>query len=284
MNYRHEFHAGNFADVMKHTLLIILLEALKRKPAAWCYFDTHAGTGCYDLQGQAALATAEAANGIARLWPQRNNAPVCVQQLCGVVAGINTAPTTVAVPQVYPGSPCIAAALARAHDRLVLAELQPRELRQLRERFRSDRRVEVHARDGYEMLQALLPPSERRGLVFMDPPFEKPDEFDVLLEAVRKAHARWPNGVYALWYPMKEASVVRRFYRRLTESGLPRMLVAEFSVAPPVAGIFSACGMLIVNPPWQSDASMHAALQFLAAALAPGSGAGTVRWLTSDKG
>ncbi|HVC37044.1 MAG TPA: 23S rRNA (adenine(2030)-N(6))-methyltransferase RlmJ [Gammaproteobacteria bacterium] len=281
MNYRHEFHAGNFADVMKHTLLIILLEALNRKPAAWYYFDTHAGAGGYDLTGKAAAKTAEAAGGIGRLWPQRSTAPAPVQQLCAVVTGVNAALAPGTTPRFYPGSPSVAAALACAQDRLVLAELQPQEHRLLRDRFRGDPRVALHARDGYEMLKALVPPPEHRGLVLMDPPFEQPDEFDAQLEALRIAHSRWSNGVYALWYPMKDETVVRRFYRRLTESGLPRLLVAEFRVAPAAAQLFSACGMLVVNPPWQSDAAMNEALRFLATVLAPGCGGSAVRWLTS---
>ena len=280
MNYRHEFHAGNFADVMKHTLLVILLQALNRKSSAWCYIDTHAGAGCYDLQNKFAAKTREAASGIGRLWPQRNSAPLAIQALCDIVAGFNPdlAPDT--SPRLYPGSPCIAAALARTQDRLVLAELHPQEHRLLRERFHGDPRVAVHARDGYEMFKALVPPPERRGLVLMDPPFEKPDEFDLLVEALSTAHARWSTGVYALWYPMKDASVVRRFYRRLIGSGLPHLLTVEFHVAPTDTPLFTACGMLIVNPPWKTDAAMKEALRFLTVVLAPVGGGSTVCWLS----
>jgi len=283
MNYRHEFHAGNFADVMKHTLLVILLQALNRKPSAWCYFDTHAGAGCYDLQSKSVAKTREAASGINRLWPQRSAAPVPIQELCEIVAGFNPdlAPDT--SPRFYPGSPCIAAALARTQDRLVLAELHPQEHRLLRDRFRDAPRVAVHARDGYEMLKALVPPPERRGLVCMDPPFEKPDEFDALIEALSTAYARWSTGVYALWYPMKDDSVLRRFYRHLIGSGLPQMLVAEFRVAPADMPLFTACGMLLVNPPWQSEAVINDALQYLQGALAPTHGNSVVRWLVTDK-
>lgn len=281
MNYRHEFHAGNFADVMKHTLLIILLQALNRKPAAWCYFDTHAGAGRYDLKSQAAITTTEAADGIGRLWPQRNNAPAPVQQLCAIVAGVNPALAPGAVPRFYPGSPSIAAALARPQDRLVLAELHPQEQRLLRNQFHADPRVAVHDRDGYEMLTALVPPSERRGLALMDPPFEQPDEFNALLEALRSAHVRWSKGVYALWYPMKDDSGVRRFHRRLAASGMPPMLVAEFRVARAAAGLFSACGMLVVNPPWQSENTIGEALRFLSGVLAQGHAGSRLHWLPS---
>jgi 23S rRNA (adenine2030-N6)-methyltransferase len=281
MNYRHEFHAGNFADVMKHSLLIILLEALKRKPTAWCYFDTHAGAGCYDVGTQAALATGEAADGLGLLWPRRSAAPAPVQRLCELIVGVNTAHAHDAAPRIYPGSAYIAAALARPQDRLVLSESQARELRQLRDRFHDDPRVALHNRDGYEMLKALTPPSQARGLVFMDPPFEQPDEFDALLEAIRGVHARWHNGVQAVWYPMKEMTQVRSFYRRLSEDGLANTLVAELRVAPPGARLFSACGMLIMNPPWKTDIAMNDSLRFLASVLAPTGGDCVVRRLDS---
>jgi len=283
MNYRHEFHAGNFADMMKHTLLVILLQTLNHKPSAWCYFDTHAGAGCYDLQSKAAAKTREAVSGIGRLWSQRDVAPVAIQKLCDIVARFNPdlAPDT--TPRFYPGSPCIAAALARTQDRLVLAELHPQEHRLLRERFRGNSRVAVHARDGYEMLKALVPPPERRGLVLIDPPFEYPDEFDALIEALTIAYARWPTGVYALWYPMKDANVVHRFYRHLNGSCLPQMLVAEFRVALAAMPLFTACGMLLVNPPWQSEAVMNAVLQYLRVVLAPVHGSNVVRWLDTYK-
>lgn len=282
MNYRHGFHAGNFADVMKHTLLVILLQALNRKSSAWCYFDTHAGAGCYDLQSRAAAKIREAASGIDRLWPQRVSAPVPIQALCEIIAGFNPQLAPDTAPRFYPGSPCIAAALARTQDRLVLTELHPQEHRLLQERFRSGPRVSIHARDGYEMLKALVPPPERRGLVLMDPPFEHPDEFKKQLQALRDAYARWPTGVYTLWYPIKDEAVVQGFYRKLAGSGIGHLLVAELRIAPAAAGFFAACGMLMVNPPWQSDAAIKSALGYLAEVLATGSGTSTVRWLVSD--
>ncbi|MDE2091715.1 MAG: 23S rRNA (adenine(2030)-N(6))-methyltransferase RlmJ [Gammaproteobacteria bacterium] len=283
MNYRHEFHAGNFADVMKHALLVILLQALNRKPSAWCYFDTHAGAGCYDLKGKAALQTREASGGIGRLWPERSAAPLPIQKLCEIVSGFNPELAPDTAPHFYPGSPCIAAALARTQDRLVLAELLPHEQRLLRVRFHGNPRVAVHARDGYEMLKALVPPSERRGLVCMDPPFEKPDEFDALIEALTTACARWSTGVYALWYPIKDADVIHRFYRRLLGSGLPPMLVTEFRVAPAGTSLFTACGMLMVNPPWQCEADIDASLKYLVKALSQAQGSSLLRWLVTDK-
>jgi 23S rRNA (adenine2030-N6)-methyltransferase len=281
MNYRHEFHAGNFADVMKHTLLVILLQSLNRKSSAWCYFDSHAGAGCYDLQSKAAMKTREMTSGIDRLWPQRDAAPAPVQALCNIISGFNPDSGPGTTPRFYPGSPCITAALARKHDRLVLAELHPQEQRLLRENCRREPRVSIHARDGYEMLKALVPPAERRGLVLMDPPFEQPDEYQAQLQALRDAHTRWPTGVYALWYPIKDEAIVQGFYRKLADSGIRHLLMAELRLAPAAAGFFAACGMLLVNPPWQSDAAIKEALRYLVQVLAPGSGSSTVRWLVS---
>ncbi len=282
MNYRHAYHAGNFADIMKHSVLVVLLDALKRKAAPWCYFDTHAGGGIYDLRSEAAARTGEGAGGIGRLWSARGTAPAAVTQLCNVITGINNGGATSACPRRYPGSPVVAAGLARAQDRLVLAELHPQEERLLRDYFYGDRRVAVHGRDGYEMLTALVPPAERRGLVLMDPPFEKPDEFVQMLATLKNAYAHWPTGIYALWYPLKEVTVVKRFERALTQSRIHRILLAEFRIAPAGNPGFYGCGMALINPPWQSEQNIGSTLNFLKNILAPDTGSYTIRWLAGE--
>ena len=282
MNYRHVFHAGNFADVFKHTLLIILLEALNRKPAPWCYFDSHASTGLYDLQSTEARRSNEAAGGIARVWSLRAAAPAPVAQLCRTVIAINPALGADALPRFYPGSPLITAGLAREHDRLVLAELHPDEALLLRTHLRRDARAAVHARDGYEMLKALTPPAERRGLVLIDPPFEQATEFVQMLQALRVTLRRWPEGMYALWYPLKDEPAARRFERELRHAHLHRVLLAELRVAPPEVPGFHACGLALVNPPWQSEQPMDAALAFLRDTLAPQDGSYKLRWLVTE--
>lgn len=267
---------------MKHTVLVTLLDALKHKPAPWCYFDTHAGAGVYDLTSEAATKSSEAATGIARLWPLRGSAPAQMAHLCAAIAEVNPALAPGAAPWFYPGSPVVAASLARDHDRLVLAELHPQEARLLREHFRGDLRVAVHVRDGYEMLKALMPPAERRGLVLMDPPFEKPDEFARLLAGLQQAHSRWPTGIFALWYPLKEATAVKRFERGLIQSDIRRILLAEFRIAPAGNPGFYGCGMALVNPPWQSEENIVTALGFLKDTLAPETGSYKVRWLVRE--
>jgi 23S rRNA (adenine2030-N6)-methyltransferase len=281
MNYRHAFHAGNFADVVKHSLLLVLLEALNRKPAPWCYLDTHAGAGGYDLTGEAARRTGEAAAGIERLWRARPETPWALAELVRIVGAMNPDLSPDQAPRWYPGSPAIAAAAARSSDRLVLAELQPEEAALLKAWFRRDGRVMVHARDGYEMLKALTPPKEKRGLVLLDPPYEQPQEFDVLVAALLAAHARWPGGCYALWYPLKDEPARRRFLRRLEHSGLRKLLLTELRVEER-ADALAGSGLLIVNPPWQTEGSLRECLQALAKLLASNSGQVDVHWLVPE--
>lgn len=282
MNYRHAYHAGNFADIFKHTLLAILLEALNRKPTPWCYFDTHAGAGRYDLKSDEAQRGDEAAAGIGRLWAMRDAAPAPVVQLCATVAAVNSGLAVDTLPRFYPGSPTIAASLARTRDRLILSELQLQEGRLLREYFHNNPRAAVHVRDGYEMLTALAPPTERRGLVLIDPPFEQASEFAQMLQALRATLRRWPEGVYALWYPLKDEPRARHFERELMRLNTRRVLRAEFRVAPAGVPGFNASSMVMVNPPWQSECNMETALHFLRDALAPQTGSYQMRWLKTE--
>lgn len=282
MNYRHPFHAGNFADVFKHTLLTILLDALSRKPAPWCYYETHAGAGLYDLQSDEARRGGEAGYGIGRLWPARHTAPEAVARLCAAVAAVNPDLPAGALPRFYPGSPLIAAGQARDHDRLVLAELQPDEARLLYTHLRGSKGAAVHARDGYEMLQALTPPREHRGLVLVDPPYERSTEFMDVVQALRVTWRRWPEGVYALWYPLKDEPAARHFERELLKLPLRRVLQAEFHIAPPGTPGFHACALALINPPWQSEHSMDSALRFLRDTLAPQTGSYRLRWMVTE--
>lgn len=281
MNYRHGFHAGNFADVVKHSLLALLLDALSRKPAPWHYFDTHAGTGVYDLSGEEARRSGEARDGILKVWPARGSLPAAVERLCTVVAELNPGLAPGSPPRLYPGSPWVAAALARDADRLTLAELQPPEARTLKAEFQRDQRTAVHMRDGYEMLAALTPPPERRGLALLDPPYESPEEFTQLAEAVAACHTRWPGGVYALWYPIKDEAARKRFLRSMERSGLRRILLTELRVSA-LSDALAGSGLLVVNPPWQSDTAMRDCLDGLLPLLAPDAGSSEVGWLVPE--
>lgn len=281
MNYHHGFHAGNFADVVKHSLLALLLEALGAKSSPWHYYDSHAGAGAYDLSGEAARRSGEAAGGILKLWTARGSLPAAAERLCDIVAALDTDLPARTPPRLYPGSPRVALALARDSDRLTLAEIQPQEARLLKSEFKREPRVAVHERDGYEMLRALTPPAERRGLVLLDPPYESPKEFDCLVESVKACHGRWPGGIYALWYPIKDETARKRFLRSMERSGIKRTLLTEFRLGPQGEGL-NGSGMLVVNPPWQSDAAMWDCLKDLLQILAPESGSAEVGWLVPE--
>lgn len=281
MNYRHQFHAGNFADVAKHALLVLLLEALNKKPAPWCYYDTHAGAGGYDLESAAARKTSESDAGIRHLWSRRDSLPAPLARLCRIVADLNPELQGGEPPRYYPGSPWVAAALAREQDRLVLAELHENEAGFLRQRFRGDKHAAVHERDGYEMLQALIPPAEKRGLALLDPPYEDPGEFDKLATELIAAAGRWSGGVYALWYPLKEETATKRFLRAVERSGLRKLLLTELRL-PSTPGALAGSGLLILNPPWGTEAPMRECLEALARELGPKGSSAEVRWLVPE--
>jgi 23S rRNA (adenine2030-N6)-methyltransferase len=277
MNYRHAYHAGNFADVHKHATLALMVEHLKRKDTAFAYIDTHAGIGRYDLASVQAEKTGEWLDGIARIMAAAQPPP-SAQPLVQVVHRLNTDGTL----RFYPGSPAVAAALARPGDRLVLCELHPEDCAELKRSFAADRRVGVHHRDGYDGLKALLPPPERRGLVLIDPPFEKPGEFERMRQGLAQAMKRWANGLYALWYPIKDREVVARFHADLSMMGLPPTLIAELMIhRGDNPQILNGCGLVVVNPPWQLDDRLAELLPWLAEVLAPAEGGWRVEPLTA---
>ncbi len=239
MNYRHAFHAGNFADCFKHALLVWLIRALQRKPGALMILDTHAGAGMYDLAAGPAIRTGEWRQGIARLL---DDPPPPLADYLGLVRVIG----------LYPGSPALARRLLRPQDRLVCCELHPEEYAALRARFAGDRQVSVHHRDAWEALGALLPPAERRGLALIDPPYEAPDEFDRLAAGLRLAQTRFGTGVFAAWYPIKHRAPVRAFHAGLQASGLHDIVAAELWLRAPLdPARFNGCGMVVVNPPYR---------------------------------
>jgi 23S rRNA (adenine2030-N6)-methyltransferase len=241
MNYRHAYHAGNFADCFKHALLIALLDSLVRKPAPYFVLDTHAGAGRYDLEAEAARRTAEANAGIRRLL--QGNSPALARYL-GLVAELG----------LYPGSPALIQAVMRENDRLACCELHPEDVTILRRRFCHDPRVEVHERSGWEALGSLLPPREKRGLVFIDPPFEARDEFFTLADGLRRGHRRFGHGMFAAWYPIKQMAAVRTFHASLTTSGIRDIVAVELHLRDTTnADRLNGCGLILINPPYQFE-------------------------------
>ncbi|MBS0394208.1 MAG: 23S rRNA (adenine(2030)-N(6))-methyltransferase RlmJ [Proteobacteria bacterium] len=280
MNYRHAYHAGNFADVLKHVVLVGLLEHLGRKDTPYLYLDTHAGRGRYPLAAAETQRAGEFRQGIARVL-EASGAPPLVARYLEVVRALGVEDGRLLA---YPGSPLVALALLRPDDRAALCELEPREASALRTLMRAEPRAQVHERDGYEALAALLPPRERRGLVLLDPPYEAADEFERLARALVAALGRWPGGVYAAWYPIKAGGADGRFLAAMAASGVRRQLVAELTIErdDSPAGLNGA-GLLIVNPPWQLDSRLAESLPWLHGCLAPaGRGRTRVSWLVPE--
>jgi 23S rRNA (adenine2030-N6)-methyltransferase len=283
MNYRHAFHAGNFADVFKHAILLGLMDALKAKPTPFCYIDTHAGAGAYDLRGVEPNKTGEFVEGVQRLLVAEA-LPSSLRPYFDLLRALNAdgAPGHL---HLYPGSPLIARALLRDSDRAVLCELQDEEVASLKKLFAADARVGVHQRDGYAALTALVPPRERRGLVLIDPPFEAQEaEFRTIQKTLRSAYARWPTGIYAIWYPIKMQRALLPFYRWFATQGIKKVLTAELLLQPGDSPLrLNGCGMVIVNTPWQFDRQLETLLPDLARLLARDEpGQWRVEWLTAE--
>ncbi|MFC7301446.1 23S rRNA (adenine(2030)-N(6))-methyltransferase RlmJ [Cognatiluteimonas weifangensis] len=270
MNYRHAFHAGNHADVLKHVVLLALCDALTRKPAPCFALDTHAGRGLYALDADAAQRTGEAGDGVARLLAAPAGDPAIARYL-DAVAACRAAHGA----HAYPGSPWLLAHALRADDRIACCELRPEEAAALKANFRDDPRVSVHRRDGYAALKALLPPhagSQRyaRGLVLIDPPYEAQlAEFDAALAALREGLTRWPQACYALWYPIKRRRALQPFYRRAAALPAQSTLRVELLVRPDDSPLrMNGSGLLLLDPPYGLQATLASALPPLAAALA----------------
>jgi 23S rRNA (adenine2030-N6)-methyltransferase len=275
VNYRHAFHAGNFADVHKHVVLLALLERLKQKPKPLFYLDTHAGRGWYDLRAEDATRGGEWREGIARLASR----PAQSADLLRYLQATHGAGAT---PTHYPGSPVLALEALRAGDRAVLIEQQPAEAQALQQSTLGKRNVAVVCGDGYAALNTYLPPSENRGLVLIDPPYEAESEFADAERALRLALSRWPNGVFALWYPIKAGSQARRLNAALRSSGLRKLLRLELTVRPADSPIgLNGSGLVIANPPWKFDAEVTAALAEAHAALSDAGGS-SVEWLVGE--
>lgn len=270
MNYRHAFHAGNFADVFKHTVLLALLDALTAKAKPLCYLDTHAGAGVYALDETRAEKTGEWHEGVGRVFAAKS-LPQPLHRYHDAIRAFNPDGAL----RVYPGSPALAAHALRKHDRLLLCETQDEEAAALRETFRADKRVHVHQRDGYAATNALLPPAERRGVVLVDPPFEQQaEEFRVIEAALTAAHARWPTGVYAVWYPIKKRATIMPFQRWLGVRQWRDVLLAELLVQSDDSPLrLNGCGIVIINAPWRFDATLAGLLPALKALLTQGEGA-----------
>ena len=282
MNYRHAYHAGNFADVVKHAVLCRVLMHLRGKPGAFRVIDTHAGAGVYDLRSVEAGKTLEWRDGIGRLIGAELDAPVraLLAPYLDAVAALNPSGALAA----YPGSPVLARALLRSQDRLIACELEPRAAAALSRELTGDARAKPIAIDGWTALTAYVPPKERRGLVLVDPPFEQGEEFSRLVQGLAAAHRKWPTGHYLLWYPIKDPNEVAAFVRKLARSGIAKMLRVELIAASAAAETgLRGSGLIVVNPPWTLHDELNVLLPALARVLSRGAMCKTTnQWIAGE--
>jgi len=279
LSYRHLFHAGKYADVFKHALLARLLIALGAKEKPYCYIDTHAGTGRYDLGHEWAWKTREFETGIRKLW-DRKDIPAALAPYLDAVRSENPKGRL----RYYPGSPLLALKLRRPDDRILLTELNKTDCAELEMAMGGERHVTVHLMDGYEALQKFLPPQERRGIVLLDSSFDRSEEFARISKALKAAHQRWATGMYAIWYPLMAPEVMEGFMRSVKGSGIGKILRLEMRIREPAPDTPApGCGMLIVNLPWKFDAEARPLLDWIWRALSQdGAGGVKVDWLVPE--
>jgi len=275
LSYRHAYHAGNHADILKHSILTFIVQYLAQKDKPFSYLDTHAGAGIYSLDADSAKLTGEAERGILA-WLDANDVPTFFAPYLELCRSYYRS------GHRYPGSPELVRALSRADDRLVLMELHPTEIDNLRFNLGGDPRVAIHHRDGYSGLLALTPPEPRRGLALIDPSYETADDYEKTAESLLAAHRRWPVGILALWYPIvpRRQTELALLKERLASSGIDGILAAEYEFsqsAPNAEGYgLTGSGMLIVQPPWPLAASLETALPSLG-------GTQSITWLSDPK-
>ncbi len=268
MNYRHEFHAGNFADVLKHVFLTRALLYLRRKDKPFRYIDTHAGAGLYDLEGPEATRSNEARDGIFRLLngADLGTAAEWLEPYLDIVRAAGA-------PKYYPGSPLIAKSLLRKQDKALLCEMLPQAGMELRGNLARDARTKFVEIDGYQGLNAFVPPPERRGLVLIDPPYERRDEFERIFDALSEALRKWPGGVFMIWLPVKERDVVEAFVKAIAALA-PKFLRVDLRVETPAPGRpLAQTGLIIVNPPFGLAEEAEMFMPVLTRMLARGEGA-----------
>ena len=273
MNYRHAFHAGNHTEVFKHAALIFVLEHLRQKPQPFAVLDTHAGIGVYDLNSEPAQKTQEYAQGAGKLFGADL---ASARSYIDLLGAMNPADLS-----LYPGSPEIVQRLLREDDRLIASELHPVDYEQLKARYRGDRRVSVHHRDGYEAIGAFTPPPERRGLVFIDPPFEQKDEAQQLAKAIANGLRKWPSGIFLAWYPIKDGQIGEDLSKAAITAGFPKALRAEFLPYAQDNLTLAGGGIMVCNAPWRLDERLSALCKDLSGRLGDGRGRWSVDWLTA---
>ncbi|ELJ8614939.1 23S rRNA (adenine(2030)-N(6))-methyltransferase RlmJ [Vibrio cholerae] len=278
LSYRHSFHAGNHADVLKHIVQSLTLNSLQQKEKPFVYHDTHSGVGRYDLTHEWSEKTGEYKQGIARVW-QQDNIPAELDSYLDAIRQLNQGETL----RYYPGSPRVARAHLREQDRMVLTELHPSDYPLLEQEFHRDRQVSIYKEDGFARLKASLPPQERRGLVLIDPPYELAKEYRDVVRAIAQSYKRWATGIYAIWYPVVNRCDIDDMLQGLQGLEIRKILQIELGVAPDTneRGM-TASGMIVINPPWTLESQMQTILPFLKQAIAPATGHYKVEWVVPE--
>jgi 23S rRNA (adenine2030-N6)-methyltransferase len=269
LSYQHSYHAGNAADVHKHLALVCLLQQLRQKEAPFCYIDTHAGRGLYDLHSEEALKTGEAQSGV-HLLLTNSSGNLCIQSYRDAIMSFNCTGNTL---QFYPGSAALAQHFLREQDRAILMEAHPQEYAALRRNLGRDKHFALHQRDAYEGLPALVPPAIKRGLVLLDPSYENKQEFEGITQLIEKAARRWSNAIYMLWYPLLKEARHKHLLRRLQAAGYSKTLRSEFIWDSQATGMHGS-GLFVINTPWQFGEQFSVAMTEVQTLLAGGQEAG----------
>ena len=278
LSYRHSFHAGNHADVVKHIVQSLILDALKQKDKPFVYHDTHSGVGRYDLQDERSEKTGEFKQGIARIW-SRDDIPSDIVAYIDTIKALNNGDEL----RYYPGSPKVARSQIRAQDRMVLTELHPSDFPLLLQEFRGDRQVKMYQEDAFARLKANLPPKERRGLVLIDPPYELKHEYQDVVKAIKHSYQRWATGTYAIWYPVVYRETIDNMIEGLKDLNIRNILQIELGVeADTEERGMTASGMIVINPPWKLESQMQQILPWLQQAIAPNYGHNKVEWIVPE--
>jgi 23S rRNA (adenine2030-N6)-methyltransferase len=281
LSYRHAFHAGNYADVVKHLVLSLIMESLCKKDTPFCYLETHAGTGFYDLNSESAQKTAEFKEGVQLLWqlPETAIHPLATTYM-RTLRAFNPGQNL----HTYLGSPAFARHFLRPQDSINLMELHPHDVELLKKAFKGDKQVHVHQRDGLEGLIALVPPPQKRGLVLIDPSYELKQDFIGVVDTLKVAYKRWQQGIYALWYPMLNGLPQEKMLKKLLQTGIKKILLVELSrEASHTPRAMYGTGMVIINPPYLLEQSLQELMPWLWKLLSPqAEGKWRVEWLVGE--
>ncbi len=259
LSYRHSFHAGNFADVLKHTVQTLIIQYLKEKPKPFVYYDTHAGAGRYDLTTEISQKIAEYRQGIKKIW-QQEDLPELLTPYIQIIKELNPDNQL----KFYPGSPLIADSLMHRNNRLELSELHPTDFMWLKQEFKDTKNINIKQTDGYKHLISKLPPIQRRALILIDPPYELKTEYDDVIENIKLAYRKFATGIYAIWYPIVSRQQVEDFCLQFKSSGIKNILRIELCIKPDSEEYgMTGTGMIIINPPWKLAQQMKETLPWL---------------------